>query len=61
MSYPLYEDKLDQETATSLVWQSYPILVRGQESQELRGVKVQHGFERESEDVVHLFSDCLLQ
>ena len=35
MSYPLYEDKLDQETATSLVWQSYPILVRGQESQEL--------------------------
>ncbi|CAI9162088.1 unnamed protein product [Rangifer tarandus platyrhynchus] len=26
MRYPLSEDKLDQETATSLVWQSYPIL-----------------------------------
>ncbi|XP_025124471.2 liver carboxylesterase isoform X3 [Bubalus bubalis] len=26
MSYPLPEDKLDQKTATSLLWQSYPLL-----------------------------------
>ncbi|XP_017901033.1 PREDICTED: liver carboxylesterase-like [Capra hircus] len=26
MGYPLSEDKLDQKTATSLLWQSYPLL-----------------------------------
>uniref|UniRef100_A0A8W4FJK2 Carboxylesterase type B domain-containing protein n=1 Tax=Sus scrofa TaxID=9823 RepID=A0A8W4FJK2_PIG len=31
MGFPLSEGKLDQKTATSLLWKSYPIAVRGQE------------------------------
>lgn len=28
MGYPLSEGKLDQKTATSLLWKSYPLTVR---------------------------------